>query len=310
MNATSAVVLDANIFRRLARGTRPDIAIAKGRALAAADRALGRVAVASPCVALELMGHLADPVDPAFADCLSALCMMAVQCNQAIDARGHLNLLHMSDDMVAKTLWGLRTAEAQEFGDRINLLALDILANPTETGLAKMREHLAATATFVGNVERSYVNLLKRFVARLRDRPIGNRSFERALATSDIARDEAAQFMVLRAQTALDRDPDSQMAEYIRAIRAKFVVAVEFGVQRIGRIVDGAGPDSDANSVWDWELSFLAGRLLAPSEALGEVGPLPLRLVTNDKALHRAARACNHEAFVLSGDQYRRGLLE
>lgn len=303
---SSAVVLDANIYRRLCRGVAPEIAIEKGRNFATSDRALGIVSVASQGVVLELLRHLAEPDDPAFADCLAAVCMMTVHCNRASDSRGHLNLVHMSDDLVAKTLWGVRTAEAQEFAEIVNRLALTVRADPSDSGLGKLRDHLRATAVFVDNVERSYVNLLRRFIARLRDRPIGNRSFERALANSHVARDEAAQFMILRAQAALDRsDSEAQLEEYVRVVREKFVIAIEFGVQRLGRIIDGAGPESDANSAWDWELSFLAGRLLAPSENFGTVAPLPLRLVTNDKALHRAAQACQREAEVLRLEPYR-----
>ena len=78
------------------------------------------------------------------------------------------------------------------------------------------------------------------------------------------------------------------MDELQSIVLTKFPAAVEFAVQRAARLVDGAEPASDANSVWDWELAFLLGRSIAHVE--GEA-PLSVRVVTEDRAIRNAARA-------------------
>ena len=96
----------------------------------------------------------------------------------------------------------------------------------------------------------------------------------------------------------LGTEPDRDRA----VISQKYRPAIELVIARCDRVLDGAPPASDGNSVWDWELSFLLGRELVSQP--GE-GSTPVRVVSSDRALHRAAAAAGDPDTILDLAEYR-----
>ena len=85
----------------------------------------------------------------------------------------------------------------------------------------------------------------------------------------------------------------------------KYRPAIELVIARCDRVLDGAPPAKDGNSVWDWELSFLLGRELLPDR--GERST-PVRVVSSDRALHQAAAAAGDPDTILGLAEYRQAI--
>jgi hypothetical protein len=308
MNPSLRVVFDTNAYRTLVHGLSVNDAENAIGQLRSREELAGIQAVASPYVMLELLAHLADRNDLAYADCLSAVCALQRHC-EVDPANGQLAILGDAESQLARSLYDVTLEDHQQTTQTLAWTCLSIQQNPTEGHLDSIRSHLIGIRDWMQQAKSNFVNDMKSFVVQGFDpsatdwRPLQHdaglrRTVLEHLNSEDALR-ELAQIFVLKAMLqaygAVQPDPDFDRK--VDLVVGKFSSPLRLYREVAKRIVM-SGCDltkkNRANWLWDIQIAFTAG-------AAGHtVGGQVLQLITNDKDIIDAAHEANADGSVVS----------
>lgn len=302
------VVFDTNAYRTLVHGllvreAQDAIVQLRGR-----EEQAGIQAVTTPYVMLELLAHLADPQDPAYADCMSAVCALQRHC-EVDPATGQLAILGDAESHLARGLYGVTPTNHQQTTQILAWTCLSVQRNPTEEHLDHVRSYLVGIRDWMQQAERDFVNDMRSFVVQgfdpaaqnwtplQHDADLRRRVLEH-LGSQDALR-ELAQILVLKAmlQTHGGIRPDPDFDRKVDFVVEKFSAPLRLYREITKRIVMSGcdlSKKNRANWLWDIQIAFGVG-------AAGHtVDGQPLQLITDDKDIVDAAREANAGDAVLS----------
>src|SRR3954447_13800573 len=159
------VVFDTNAYRECAHGLIPAAAEQEIMKLRAHEDKVGAKAIASPYVIGELLAHLADPNDPAYADCLGAICGLQRHCEEDATA-GVIRVLGDVESQLVQHLYGVTLPGHEQFTQLLTRICYLVQRDPADSNLAQIRPDLIKIKDWVGQVEDQFVIDVQNSVGR------------------------------------------------------------------------------------------------------------------------------------------------
>lgn len=290
--APACVVFDANPYRALFGNSTPAKAVEVARALKARESESSVVAAAAPSVVIELCKHLADPNDVDFDICLPALCALVEHCTYSRDGLRCLRLLPHTEQFLCEPMYGSVPPIIAENSLQVRLAAHCVATSPTRDGLARNASAFAVLSRVVDAVESAYADSLRTLTNGADLTRPGARSEMRRRVLGIEGRSMAAGLLVRRARAALGIDDvqDPLYAHNALWVAEAYGVAVDFMVNALAQMLDGANPDNKRNSFWDGELAFFVGANCVSKDDGTGIDARPIVVVSGDRDLRRASK--------------------
>lgn len=286
---TASVVLDANVYRR-----RP-LDAAWFAALIEAERGRGIAPYADPWVLMELLGHLADPADPAFNICRAAVGRIFDRCASKDDGRPR-GLINDSESQIARLITGRPLPGHEEATAHLGAVCAAVAITPpgepltsVDPALKYYKEHTATMEQWFADHFRAQRAIKDEVLSRIEDedeRKEVRRVAIRELADSEVIRSGLVEAIIRGAFRDVGLPvPDAIDPEMVKSVRVTIPVGIEFHAQMMKTaIYDEANLDSSRvrNLMWDERISYAIGHEL-------EGGPV--WFVTDDDRFAAAASA-------------------
>lgn len=304
--STFCSVFDVNVYRALVRKASPDEAVSRARRLVARERAADIIGLGSHGVLTEILGHLASEDDPDFDVSVAALCAFVIHTSKAEDGLGRLRLVPQPEQQLCNPIFGDTPGLLTEISKSLRQGAHAAFADPTRSAVLKNAPGYEIVAKVVRETEAEYVAMMQKCIDDLDLSAKGSRSILRQLLLGEEGRTMAAQVLVHRAKVAMGRKDIAAGDDYCAAyIREAFPGAIDFMVDRLQRLLDGAKPENDANSYWDGEFAYLLGQTCTGIDGESFEAKVPILLVTGDSALRGTASRCSLEDRCVSWSRYK-----
>lgn len=299
-------VFDANLYMEL--GTR------RLSDLRALERTKGVTAMTNVFTVLELAGHAADPEDPDYDRCLAALRSIWEHCAVSDHASAYLPLLADWEGQLCLSVFGRdipnRKRETEYYGTLVKRLA-----SVTEPmSLDTLRAVLKGLQRFSARAKRHFADgLLSAITALdpraepwqvLRTDPERRRAALKFVNEGSGLRHLATTLLRHAAQLCVAPITDTELTAKADLVMEAFPTALHYYNDLIRKIIESGfnlSQGTRANALWDFQLACYA----SPTARVNE---LPVRLVTNDSAIRRAAEHAGSPQCVLALADYQREL--
>jgi len=294
------VVFDTNVYRTLGAD--------RFTKLRKSERAHSVIGRASYWVIHELVAHLANREDAAFARSLAALRRLAEHCSYYDGSRTVVGFLGDTEEHLDEIIFQIPSTrdEAQAYGQLIG--ALVSAATPDD-----WKPYQAAIEQIAENVvrlEEANVERFRRILASMNGKLGASDAIRRTTGLADaIAKmilsqagmQGAAEMMVrsaaMRRGLTLSEETECELVERMLTIfpfQLRLYNAVAARVVREGIDMGGS---ANRNWVWDWMVAF-------STSVVAHVDGIPIWLVTDDTLILDAASASGPRSVVRSLTQY------
>ena len=310
------VVFDTNAYRQMAWGGDVGAGRERARSLVERERSAGTQALGFPPVLLELMAHLADPAGESYDVARAAVVIAAEHCAMPRDdATIGLAIQPSPDSQLCQSLFHATPERVSRNDDLVRAMARRVADDPSDAGLEKIRADLQTVSRLTDEAESVFArsmrqHLMDDMTTNVRARGHGYTrkelldSFREYLVT-EVSAQVVAEAHVSRAADILDRvlEP-SELHDMARWLTEKFPVPIEMYRQVVRKIAESNWDLTEgkgANLLWDLQVAFLIGEEHT-------VSGRPTVVVTGDKEILKAAKACGAESRVLSLNDYREQL--
>jgi hypothetical protein len=276
MATAPGVLLDVNAYR---------LAEPRFVALVELERSRGVARYADPFVLTELLAHLADPHDPDFGWCQSAVIRMYRRCG----ADGPCGILRDTESRVNEFITGKGIAKHEAHTEQLRLLLMHVGSGRP---LSEIQSQLSTLAVHVSQVEAEFADYMGRSRDVIRGALDHEDPEERSQLRKKAMASIASEFRRMQIAERLVEDslreagaavPTPVPAELVTRVRQALAVGIEFQAHLLRVVLfDGANLDAShiRNLRWDQRIAYNIGC---------SIGGQPLWVVTDDSAFATAA---------------------
>lgn len=161
-----AIVFDTNAYRVLVHGK--DLAESRkiGRSLCEKEIAIGSRAYAHPIVAWELFGHLADPSDPGFNDCLNALVCLGEH-TALPDGKGGIRVIADSYHASSRNMFGRLPTPYQRALESLSTVVAHVVKYAPDLSATKCQHNLTVLHDTMDAIEEDWLTRMETVVDQL-----------------------------------------------------------------------------------------------------------------------------------------------
>jgi len=276
MATAPGVLLDVNAYR---------LAEPRFVALVELERSRGVARYADPFVLTELLAHLADPHDPDFGWCQSAVIRMYRRCG----GDGPCGILRDTESRVHELITGTGIAKHEAHTEQLRLLLMHVGSRRPLSGI---QPQLSTLKAHIAQVEAEFADHMGRsrdaIAAALDHEDPEERSRLRKNAMGWVGSEPRQRQMAERVIEDSLRDsgapvPTPVPASLVTRVRDALAVGLEFEAQMLRKtLFDGANLDAPhiRNLRWDQRIAYNVGQTIRGQ---------PLWVVTDDLAFSAAA---------------------
>jgi hypothetical protein len=288
---------DTNAYRGLVHNRSPATAKDRSARLARSDSMQSTIALAIPWVIVELIAHLRSRQDPAFEQCLSAICALWTHCKMETDDGETLGILSDSETQLGQSLYLTVADSSSKTNQLLTGMVQEIAGNPTTDGLASLRDEIEQCGKIADKFELDFVRSMRRVLADYDPSVAEQRREYGQMLSSPKARLIGARIAVLRARAVLGiSDPDPDLDDRVLAVANQFPVATGLQAFKLRQMaIDGLDIMAHRNSAWDIDICYYIGQTIAG---------VPVQLVTADRDIVDRARAAGQGALVQNLHSY------
>jgi len=307
------IVFDSNAYRVATHEMPVERARDWASRLRMREREIGNRALAHPIVAWELLAHLRDPADPAYADCLGSVMALGTHAASR-EVPGTLDLVAEAYLTVWQALFGRVSTAFEAAVKNLAAIVCHIVSHAPDLSDRVLHDNLEHLARAMMKNEQAWLNgmtqNLNQFGPATAKVLFGEQRDQAALSQlsaffgSSTFQEVWAKFVVAWHAVELgilDLPPD-QLRTKARDARTLFPGPFQLMSVLLRKLATPRPPNLASknrrrwNFVWDYQISFLIGE--------GTIDNLPVCLVTNDGEITAAASAAGHPDSVLSLEDY------
>jgi hypothetical protein len=302
-----ATVFDANLYRGLDRKAVEKIRLA--------EAGTGVTAVPSPLTAIELIARFAADLDTEeFRRSKAALERLWQHCHVFDGRTAFMRFPGTPEAMIGQSVFGARAPKQREIAARLGTTVRRIAQSPRDDRCSGAGRETDAIAIICARMEERFVTGLTAASHMMRSalQLPGSTSLDPerrkeylALRAQGQGRRYAAEAILANVADLYARDLNADEKEqFVTALASAGAVAFELFDTMVEKILlSGMSIGGNANYIWDFYLALFA----SPGATMDGI---PLRLVSNDLALHRAAAVVNRQHLVWTQEEYLRRLSE
>ncbi|MEO8067581.1 MAG: hypothetical protein ABI599_07815 [Flavobacteriales bacterium] len=309
------VVFDTNAYRLLSETATLEQARDIGSRLRARAREHGQAVLASPIVIWELVTHLGDTADPAYAVCQRALVMLAHHTEGWVHEDHRLQPLPFGSAFVCHALYGAAAKNDTLNAEALQRMAVHARDHAPDLSDTAFTANAAEFASQMDKKEQEWLGSMKlliealapanaiRIVGEGSDEEIRRRLIDLFSDTHlwpKLSQDVVEQHAATLGFAQSEADLRGRTAFMMRTFEASYRMFAGL----MGKLTTPSGINVESrkrkwwNFIWDQDLCYLLG----PAHV---VGSCDLRLVTGDKAFKTAATAARCDDRVFKLDEYR-----
>lgn len=298
-------IFDANLYRGLSNDSLTQIRRQEGGA--------GVLAAPSLLVVTELITHLEHQDDPDYHASRAAIRRLWEHCRIYDGANHFMRFPGSPETMLGQSMFGLRLANQRKV-DALLGTTVRAISNSAASRVSGLEREIAHIARSCREVETRFVSSVTGMATAMRRAltRAGGTSIDAAkreeylrLRREGLGRQLAAEALIRNVADTFDRALTATEVERLgTALCASAAAAFELHDTVLERVIlDGMEAPKIANFVWDFYLSLFA----SPGVTMDAV---PLRLVTNDAAIHAACTAVDRSYLAWTLTEYELRLKE
>lgn len=308
------IVFDTNAYRVLTYGMNLPSTRAKALEIRAHEDAAGFKSLAHPIVVWELLSHLVDPSDPAYAHCLHALVALGEHTASRETTDGGICLVADASSSVCRELFGRLPPDYEKGLESLGTVVTHIVKNAPDLSDVVLQQNITHLAQGMDGREKKWVagmdGILDHFSPGTAKAVFGGTSDKEALRKVRAFFDSPAFFEAwshhIVASNALDVGITALQPDELRAkgriVRENFPVGFHLMRVLLKKLATAQPPNLASakhkrwNFVWDSMISFVLGP--------GTIDGADVFLVTGDGDIQEAAEEAGYGGRVMQLDVY------
>lgn len=293
------VVFDTNVYRSWCGhpNLTPEAVKEKITELTEQEKRKGVTPLMSSTVAMELLSHLQDESSTNYRSCL--LASQAIYCHTGNEEE--FRLLPLPEVQIAKEYFKKRYIEAENTQNAIGQILYNIACNPTKDTVRDNMDSIRQITEFLSTAEDFLADEVDSFIDKVPPEQykkwISSDCFKRCTAQAMLC----AVYMRMNGVTqeqAMKVVSNSMIERYIESHATALQFRYHFWSCFLNEGFD-LRKKKRANSIWDESIMGCAGRFINDE---------PIRIVTGEKNIHKAAEEVSCSDFFMTPEQYKKYL--
>lgn len=294
------VVFDTNVYRSWYGhpNLTPEAVKEKVTELTEQEMSKGVKALMSSTVAMELLSHLQDESSTNYRSCLLASQAIYYHTGNEIELR----LLPLPEVQIAREYFNQQYIKAEDSQKAIGQILYNIACTPTNNAVMENKENIRRISEFLSAAEDSLADEIDSLFRN----EVTRKQYIDWNSSAQFKRDTAqamlcAVYMRMNEVTqeqAMGVVSNSMIERYIESHAAALEFRSHFWSCFLNEGFD-LRKKKRANSIWDEFIMGYAGRFINEE---------PIRIVTGEKNIHKAAKVVGCSDFFMTPEQYRKYL--
>jgi len=275
----------------------------------------GIQACLAPIVVMELFSHLAKTCDPHYEHCKMALLAANIHCQ---DVNCRPRILMDAEIQLCNLLFDeIPQDKFYEIQIKICEMTVELHKDPSEKNMDKWRNNFQSIEENIKGKEEDFLKSIKRNVFNdiyANDRKEEEqKSYKKDLYMKinngdliDITANSQLERICERLCKRIESHSEDERNQLINIIKENFQVPLKFYENFIKSILDSDGDynledESKGNYFWDFNLLFYIGDFRVQSKEI--------KLITNDKNMHKSAKQLGYQNKIMSLQNYLQSVL-